>query len=377
MRRTVKNTLILLLASVMLFSLALACLAAGQTVNVTSDGTNITVAVNGNQIAFDQQPYIANGRTMVPFRGIAEALGAKVNWDEAANKVTITGDKTVELTIGSTTAAVDGQAVTLDVPAVVAGGRTMVPLRFIGESLGAEVNYSESPAPAVQPAQSDQPAPSGGLLPGEDKIQTSLTQEDIARLQSYPANNEKAQADIAKSPADVQEKFSKYSKNFDAYINPKGEFVIDTTADIMKALKIMQDDLWTVDYQKLENQSYADDYARNYYSVTCKNSDNTLTVNKYIAKSVNNKLKIKTYLLSSNYVIYVASPNYVGVRAKYIFYQSSGTKIEEQGSTLGQWYWQDVELLFVTPLGTWEGNTAGVAWRSTKKLNQPQPYFSN
>lgn len=111
-------------------------------IDVINNGTNIIVIVNGKQLSFDQPPYIANGSTMVPFRAIAEALGAEVEWDPAVQKITIMGDKTVELTVNSTIARVNGASVTLDNPAVISGGRTMVPLRFVGEALGAKVNYT-------------------------------------------------------------------------------------------------------------------------------------------------------------------------------------------------------------------------------------------
>lgn len=121
---------------------------ATPTIDVTNDGVNITVKVNGNQLSFDQPPYIANGSTMVPFRTIAEALGAEVDWDQASQKITIMGDKTVELTVNSKTARVNGTAVTLDNPAVVTGGRTMVPLRFVGEAMGAKVSYTSTKSPS-------------------------------------------------------------------------------------------------------------------------------------------------------------------------------------------------------------------------------------
>jgi len=78
----------------------------------------------------------------VPLRAIFEALGATVDWN--ANTQTVTGirDNTeVRLTIGSTSPTVNGTIVSIDQPGVVIGGRTMVPLRFIGESFGVSVNW--------------------------------------------------------------------------------------------------------------------------------------------------------------------------------------------------------------------------------------------
>lgn len=112
-----------------------------KTIDVINDGSQIIVLVNGSKLNFDQPPYISNGRTMVPFRIIAEALGANVEWDSVNNKISVIGNNVVELVINSSMAKINGSSITLDAPAVVAGGRTMVPLRFVGEALGAKVNY--------------------------------------------------------------------------------------------------------------------------------------------------------------------------------------------------------------------------------------------
>lgn len=138
-----KQNILIVFGLLMTFmcSCILPCNAA-QTVEVINDGSQIIIKVNGNQLNFDQQPYISNGRTMVPFRAIAEALGAEVLWNALDQKIIIIGNnKVVELIIGSNVAKIDGSAVTLDTPAVIVGGRTMVPLRFVGESLGSEVSY--------------------------------------------------------------------------------------------------------------------------------------------------------------------------------------------------------------------------------------------
>lgn len=102
----------------------------------------ITVNVNGNKLDFDVPPQIINDRTMVPLRKIFEALGAEVTWDDKTN--TSTGKKgttTVILTVDSTSATVNGELKTLDVPATLVDGRTLVPARFISESLGCQVDW--------------------------------------------------------------------------------------------------------------------------------------------------------------------------------------------------------------------------------------------
>ncbi|MEW6276854.1 MAG: copper amine oxidase N-terminal domain-containing protein, partial [Bacillota bacterium] len=102
----------------------------------------VTVLLNSRPLSFDQPPVIVNDRTMVPLRAIFQALGAQVNWDGATQTVTATrGDTVIILVIGSPTAFKDGETVTLSQPALLLGGRTMVPLRFVSEALGAQVNW--------------------------------------------------------------------------------------------------------------------------------------------------------------------------------------------------------------------------------------------
>lgn len=102
----------------------------------------VRVFVDGDQVLFDQPPITQGGRVLVPLRGIFEKMGAVVEWNAATRTVRAArGTTLVELQIGSRIARVDGRAVTLDVPPMVVGGRTLVPLRFISESLGAVVDY--------------------------------------------------------------------------------------------------------------------------------------------------------------------------------------------------------------------------------------------
>ncbi|WP_334110778.1 DJ-1/PfpI/YhbO family deglycase/protease [Thermodesulfitimonas autotrophica] len=100
------------------------------------------VFIDSKQLAFDVPPLIEQGRTLIPLRGVFEAFGAQVRWDGATRTVTATkGQTTVKLTVGARTAYVNGSAVTLDVPAKIVNGRTLVPLRFVSESLGCRVAW--------------------------------------------------------------------------------------------------------------------------------------------------------------------------------------------------------------------------------------------
>lgn len=103
----------------------------------------ITVEIDGNRVNFtNTQPAMIGGRVLVPLRGIMESLGATVDFEAATRTVNAArGTSALSLQIGSTTAYMDGKPITLDVPAQIVRGSTMVPLRFVGEALGAEVKW--------------------------------------------------------------------------------------------------------------------------------------------------------------------------------------------------------------------------------------------
>jgi hypothetical protein len=105
----------------------------------------IQVELNGRPLYFNVPPTQVSGRTMVPLRGIFESLGAQVNWDANTSTITATKDATdVRLGIGDPRATVNGRTVLLDAPAMILDGSTMVPLRFISEALGADVKWFQA-----------------------------------------------------------------------------------------------------------------------------------------------------------------------------------------------------------------------------------------
>lgn len=105
-----------------------------------SANTEITVYIDGQKQRYDQPPIIQNGSTLVPSRGIFEALGSEVKWDDKTQTVTANKDCiNVWLKIGSKYPKVNGNSKSISVPAQILKGRTFVPLRFIGEALGANV----------------------------------------------------------------------------------------------------------------------------------------------------------------------------------------------------------------------------------------------
>ena len=120
-----------------LFALVAAALIGVSAVSAFADG--VSVSVNDNVI--DAQAVIVDSRTLVPVRGVFEELGYTVDWDAETKTATLTGDKTVVIQSGSTVFTVDGEEVTPEVPQQIIEGRFMLPLRAVGEAIGANVDW--------------------------------------------------------------------------------------------------------------------------------------------------------------------------------------------------------------------------------------------
>ena len=102
----------------------------------------VTVLLNGVQQNYEQPAIIKNGRTLVPMRPVFEALGASVDFNQITNEITaIKEDRTITLTIGSQHADVNGSYIELETEVQNINGKTMVPLRFVSESMGATVEW--------------------------------------------------------------------------------------------------------------------------------------------------------------------------------------------------------------------------------------------
>jgi phosphate transport system substrate-binding protein len=102
----------------------------------------ITLEIDGKIISTDVAPVVKNGTTLVPARVITETLGASVVWDQASKRATIeTAGYTVIFTVGSTAYTLNGSPKNLTTAPEIIDGRTLIPLRALAESIGAEVNY--------------------------------------------------------------------------------------------------------------------------------------------------------------------------------------------------------------------------------------------
>lgn len=103
---------------------------------------DIKVSLDDELLEFDVQPMSLNGRTLLPLRVIFEKLGLVVGWDEVNSIVIGTKENIkIELPIGNNLAKLNGKNIELDVPAIIKDGRTLVPVRFIAESVGLKVDW--------------------------------------------------------------------------------------------------------------------------------------------------------------------------------------------------------------------------------------------
>jgi len=194
---TIRRVCIVLLAVALVASLPL-------TVQASDD---ISVTIDGVQVVFeDQAPVIRDDRTLVPVGGVFNALGFTPSWDGDAQTATLTRDDfTVVITIGSDVFTTNGVEFTLDVPAQIIGGRTMLPLRAVLESIGIPsenigwdgdtrsitvVTVAEIATMPVAPPPIEVPAP---------------VEEDPEPVEEYPELVEDEPAPVEEDPEPVEE----------------------------------------------------------------------------------------------------------------------------------------------------------------------------
>ena len=131
----------------------LACLLACPALASTPEDF-ISVTLDGRVLYLPQAPVLKDGNTMVPLLGIFEAMGATVRWNAETRTVTANTATDAELmanpqapntvikvTIDAPEATVNDQPVKLATPAQIIAGNTMVPLRFVGEAMGAKLKW--------------------------------------------------------------------------------------------------------------------------------------------------------------------------------------------------------------------------------------------
>ncbi len=121
-------------------------LALGLFVNTAlarAEEGDVHVTIDGRSLWLDVPGQIRDGRTLVPFRAIFEALGADVTWDPMEQTVHAKrGADTLVLTVGSRVVEWRGSFIKVDAPPIIVDGRTMVPLRLVAQAMGLHVTWN-------------------------------------------------------------------------------------------------------------------------------------------------------------------------------------------------------------------------------------------
>lgn len=123
-----------------------------QIATATPRGTarSHTVVLNGRAVEFDVTPQVVDGRMRVAFRSVFESDGGKVTWDARSKTATsVKGALEVQVPIGNRIAQINGRDVDMGAAASITKGRTIIPVRFFGEAVGAHVSWDAATQTAL------------------------------------------------------------------------------------------------------------------------------------------------------------------------------------------------------------------------------------
>ncbi|MEG1998376.1 MAG: stalk domain-containing protein, partial [Clostridiales bacterium] len=177
----------------------------------------VTVLVNGSKVAMDVLPIIEDGRTLVPVRAVGEALGASVEWNQKTRKVTVKNSQdTIVLTIDSNAATVSGLPKPLDVPARIVAGRTVIPLRFVSENFGARVTWDQASYTVTIDTANQTAPPEEAVVKLESELLTLLNQQR-AKLNYKPMILLAPLTEMARGQAADMAKNGNFSHNSATY----------------------------------------------------------------------------------------------------------------------------------------------------------------
>lgn len=177
-------------------------------------------------------PTVVDGRTLLPVRYTGEKLGASVTWDDKTSTAKITGNGiTVEIKTGEKTMLANGKQITLDVPAQIINGRTMVPLRALAEALGKKVFWDDNGLIILSDDTFDKDANKTLINKLAEYFNVLFTKADFPRIDgstaTYPLSMEIGKKLLGLDEIGVKG-FITHNTTHNAYVN-----LIDGKADII------------------------------------------------------------------------------------------------------------------------------------------------
>lgn len=275
--------------------LAIACISLLVTMGLgvqTTQAQGITLKINGEQIITDTSPEIKNGRTFIPMRAMFEAIGIEVNWNDETKTVTAINNKDnskMELTIGKDTATINGNTIKLDHAPYISNGRSMVPVRFIGENFNYTVNWDENIKQVIL-TNSNSVDEVGNVSSGEGI--TVIIDGKVSDLSKYAKTrvNEFTKKEVVIMPLDrLAKELNRYTK-----IKYEGnKFIIATNSDIYEGTTDNTQLEPFLDPNHIGYSEYTEIIDGEYYT-EAEFVAKTMKVNEYIYDKNTNTIKIDT-----------------------------------------------------------------------------------
>ncbi|TYA10563.1 copper amine oxidase N-terminal domain-containing protein [Paenibacillus faecis] len=350
---------------------AMICSPFTVTASAASNSPSfVGVVMDGQKIWFpDAQAFVdENNRTLVPVRFIAEQMGAKVGWEPKTMTVPIERDDLhIVLTIGDSTALVNGKEVVFDSKAITSGGRTFVPLRFVSEALGAEVNW-------------DSPTSTVFISTQEDANAKYDEWGRLIRTTNLPKNAKDYSYILADVPNEAYEMAYPYSHPTDSKVSlvlysTIPEFNKKNVDIWMNRLKTFGA-LWlNVDYNTID-----DSWAQAVFATKVQSSNAELKyIRRYVEWVKENKIQIEGYLDPEPSMIYRNGfgDNYIRskFRIKFVSFKESKDLLyderfpNQQSLEKGIWYEGYTDISMSTNVG---GD-----WGPTLKVSPSASLFYN
>ena len=171
MATIIKKTVTLLAAICLILSPAAVLADVAQP-----QASPVTILVNEQTLACDAAPFIAGGLTYVPLRSVLEALDAEVSWDQERKEITARTDTALlVMKVGSETAAVNNRVLKMPAAPVLIEKTTYVPVRFIGETFGAQVNWNAQERQVmILTAEAEKSAEAESVLTYAEAVKTGM-----------------------------------------------------------------------------------------------------------------------------------------------------------------------------------------------------------
>lgn len=246
------------------YGLLLSVAIAGNVLPTALAAESISVSINGTTVDFSKYdnvlPYIESDTVLVPVRAVAESLGLSVKWNGETQTVQIEGPNEITLTINSDTAIINGESITLDVPVQMVEDRILVPLSFISENLGADVEWNEQEKNILIETNDEKHDVSGGGHGNMENVQTEISQDILAVINE--GSEKFSQFTYVDEESGTELEYSLYvPEDYDENEQyPMLMYIPDSTGAGKSAKEIVEQyygaDIWVTDEEQAKHESF-------------------------------------------------------------------------------------------------------------------------